>query len=267
MYRILALERLLAKMSEVFGPADFIAVELMLARVRLTMAGNVISEESYEALRTFFGAGLAQFPEEMPFRSFATEEREAGFRVMAAWLDAFWHRAVSNDFGDIFIFCDACYEKRPDKEIFFWFLSDDACDACGLCTKEDRCLHCGETTRSYARFAVPHFDGKVGYGVEWDAFLGMRDIAVCHKCAIKWWPTMVVGNQVEFRQSGTIHYPPLDPSKQRPASFLEVKEMVPLNEALATQGICARCMREIKDDEICIRDGATFAHQGDCPTE
>ena len=176
MERILTLERLLKKVSELFGHADFIAVELMLERVRLCMTGSVISEESYKALRAFFGAGLAQFPEEMPFRSFATERRDAGFRAMTAWLDSFWHRATSNDFGDIFIFCDACYEKRPDKELFFWWLADEMCDACGLCTHEDRCLHCGETTSSYMRFAVPHFDGKIGYGVEGSKFLGMRDI-------------------------------------------------------------------------------------------
>ena len=271
--RILTLERLLKKMSELFGHADFIAVELMLARVRITMAGSVISEESYEGLRPFFGAGLAQFPEEMPFRSFATERRDAGFRAMTAWLDSFWHRATSNDFGDIFIFCDVCYEKRPDKELFFWWLADETCDACGLCTHEDRCLHCGEMTSSYMRFAVPHFEGKIGYGVEWSKFLGMRDIAVCMKCA-KWWPTMVIGDQVEFRESGTTHYPPLDPEKPRPASFLEIAAAVPGIEvtrlqldidALKNKKVCAKCKREIGKGEIYARDGEAVEHRGDCP--
>ncbi len=265
MYRTLTPERLLAKVSEVFGHADFLAIEVMLARVHLTTSGNTISEESYETLKEFFGAGLAQLPEEMPFRRYADKERVQGFRVMRTWLDTFWHRAISNDFGDIFIFCDACYEKRSDKELFFWFLADEMCDACGQCTHEDRCLHCGEATRSYSRYAVPHFGGKIGYGVEWNKFLGIRDIPVCTKCLGWGWPTMAVGDQVEFREKGTAHYPSLDPTKPRPTSFLEVKEVIPLEDALTELVICKRCKREIKSDEVCVRNGKAFTHQGDCP--
>lgn len=255
MYRILTLERLLKKISEVFGHADFVAVELMLERVRMTMAGSVISEESYKALRKFFDAGFWRVPERTPAQRFMIDEHEDAFHAMATWLDSFWHRAVSNDFGDIFVFCGACYGERLDQDIFFWWLSDDACDACGTCRTENVCVHCGERTLHYRIVTVPHFDGKFGFGVEWGKFLGMCDVAVCSECLAWGWPTKAVGDQVEIRESGSSHYPSLDTSTPRPESFLEVKKI----------RTCTKCQRKIKSGEIYVRDGKSFAHRGDCP--
>lgn len=255
MYRLLTLERLLKKVSEVFGHADFVVVELMLERVRLTTAGSVISEDAWLALFRFFKDGLAQFPEDHHFRGFAAEEREAGFYAMARWLDSFWRRAVSNDFRDIYVFCDACYGKRPDKEFFFWWLSDDPCDACGKCRTEDVCVHCGERTLRYTRWSVPHFDGRFGFGIEWGRFLGFLDIAVCWDCLAWGSPTMAVGDQVEIRKRGPSHYPSLDTSTPRPESFLAVKKIK----------TCSRCGQCIKRGEVYSRDGKVFEHRGDCP--
>ncbi|MDP3947561.1 MAG: hypothetical protein Q8Q41_02625 [bacterium] len=265
MYRCLTLARLQKQVSRVFGHSDFVVAEAMLARVHLKTSGSVIAEESFLALREFFAAGLEQFPEEMPFRRFADAEHAEGFRAMCAFFDSFWHRAISSDFGDIFVFCDDCYERRPDKTLFFWFPNDDTCDSCGKNRVEDQCIHCGERTVFYRRWEVPHFAGKIGFGVEWDKFLGMRDIAICSGCLAWGWPIIAVGDQVEIREHGSSHYPSLDPTEPRTAGFLEVKEVNPLEKAPNDLLTCARCEREIEDNEICVRDGATFVHFGGCP--